>query len=313
MTNYDEQLQTLRTQIARKERLETVLRDVRNQKIVLGNKLAQLEKAKRDEEKDVKRLEGHSLAALFYAVTSKKDEMLDKERREAYEAAVKYDMASRELAAVEEDLQKYEAELETLQGCEARYEQVLREKAKAMRAAGISAEEGMSLEEQLTQLEKLRIEIDEAAAAGERVRRIADKMASHLEVAGKWSKNNISSRGGLVSSIMKYEALDDAEMLLGDFWGSLSRFKTELADVNVFADLQVFVNEFPQFDDCFFSGLFADIGVHNRIQNSREEVQAAKLQVTDALKKIYTMQSDVEKKYARTKAKLERLVDNTEL
>ena len=104
MTFYDEQLQNLQQQVARKAHLETVLRDLHNQKKELDIKVADLNRAKQDEQTDVDRLEGRSLAAFFYAVVGKKEEKLDKERREAYAASVKYDAAVRELLAVEEDI-----------------------------------------------------------------------------------------------------------------------------------------------------------------------------------------------------------------
>ena len=43
---------------------------------------------KRQEQADVDRLEGHSLATFFYQVIGKMDEKLDKERQEAYAARV---------------------------------------------------------------------------------------------------------------------------------------------------------------------------------------------------------------------------------
>ena len=93
MTFYDEQLQNLQQQVARKAHLETVLRDLHNQKKELDIKVADLNRVKQDEQTDVDRLEGHSLAAFFYAVVGKKEEKLDKERKEAYTAYVKYDAA----------------------------------------------------------------------------------------------------------------------------------------------------------------------------------------------------------------------------
>lgn len=116
MSFYDEQLQNPQQQVARKAHLEAVLRDLHNQKRELDIKVADLNRAKQDEQTDVDRLEGRSLAAFFYAVVGKKEEKLDKERREAYAASVKYDAAVRELSAVEEDIARYESELREYPG-----------------------------------------------------------------------------------------------------------------------------------------------------------------------------------------------------
>ena len=58
MTFYDEQLQKLQQQVARKAHLETVLRDLHNQKKELDIKVADLNRAKQDEQTDVDRIEG---------------------------------------------------------------------------------------------------------------------------------------------------------------------------------------------------------------------------------------------------------------
>ena len=57
MTFYDEQLQNLQQQVARKAHLETVLRDLHNQKKELDIKVADLNRVKQDEQTDVDRLE----------------------------------------------------------------------------------------------------------------------------------------------------------------------------------------------------------------------------------------------------------------
>lgn len=68
MTYYDEQLQELQQQIARKNRLETILKDLHSQKEELEKKVYQLSIEKRKEEADVEQLEGRSLAAFYYQI-----------------------------------------------------------------------------------------------------------------------------------------------------------------------------------------------------------------------------------------------------
>ncbi len=136
MTYYDEQLQQLQAQMARFKQLEAMIKELRSQRDTLAAQVRELESIKLEEQADVDRLEGRSLAAFFYHVIGKMDEQLDKERREAYAARVKYDAAVRELEGTEADLHRYEADLSALRGCERRYEAVLKEKAEAIKAAG---------------------------------------------------------------------------------------------------------------------------------------------------------------------------------
>ena len=101
MKFYDEQLQKLQEQIARKRQLEAQVSELRTQRSTLSTRVRELEAIKMQEQADVDKLEGRSLAAFFYNVIGKMDEQLNKEREEAYAARVKYDAAARELTAVE--------------------------------------------------------------------------------------------------------------------------------------------------------------------------------------------------------------------
>ena len=121
MKFYDEQLQKLQEQIARKRQLEAQVSELRTQRSTLSTRVRELEAIKMQEQADVDKLEGRSLAAFFYNVIGKMDEQLNKEREEAYAARVKYDAAARELTAVEDELARYEAELSSLRDCERQY------------------------------------------------------------------------------------------------------------------------------------------------------------------------------------------------
>ena len=66
--DHNEELRQLQGQVARKKQLESRLRDLRAQRQELSQKAAELEAVKRDEEADVDRLEGRSLAGFFYNV-----------------------------------------------------------------------------------------------------------------------------------------------------------------------------------------------------------------------------------------------------
>ena len=141
----------------------------------------------REEQADVDRLEGRSLAAFFYNVVGKMDEKLTQERQEAYAARVRYDAAARELAGAEEDLARCQAELGTLDGCEERYAALLREKTQAVKAAGgAAAEQILRMEEREAYLESQEREL------GGGVRRRAERPGD-----GRWDPGEPEQRGGL--------------------------------------------------------------------------------------------------------------------
>ncbi len=60
-------------------------------------------------------------------------------------------------------------------------------------------------------------------------------------------------------------------------------FKTELADVEIAADLQVAVDSFLKFADFFFDGLFADWAVLDHINQAQSRVEDTKGQIKRVL------------------------------
>lgn len=313
MTYYDEKLQQLQEQMARSKQLEAMIKELRNQRDSLTAQVRELESIKLEEQADVDRLEGRSLAAFFYNVIGKMDEQLDKERQEAYAARVKYDAAARELEGVEADLRRYESELSALRGCEHRYDEVLKEKADAIKAAGGSnGEEILKLEERNAFLESQKKELQEAISAGNAALSTTQQVLSSLDSAEGWGTWDLFG-GGLVANLAKHSHLDEAQGAIEQLQSQLRRFKTELADVTIQADMQVNVDGFLRFADYFFDGLFADWAVLDKINQSQSQVQNTKSQIASVLSRLDSMMRTLEQEQVQIKSKLDTLVRDAQL
>lgn len=308
MSVYDEELRALREQMERKRQLDAMLKDLRGQQQELTARVSELEKVKLEEQADVDRLEGHSLAAFFYGVIGKMDEKLTQERQEAYAARVKYDAAVWELSAVKEDLERKETEYRRLEGCEGRYAQVLREKREVLKAAGgETAEAILELEERLADLRGQRKELDEAVSAGRTALATADQILNSLDSAHGWATWDLLG-GGLVADLAKHSHLDSAQAAVEQLQVELRRFKTELADVTIDADLQVSIDGFLRFADYFFDGLFVDWAVMDRINQSQAAVEEARGRITAVLDRLNAMSDGAERESAETRERLDALV-----
>lgn len=308
MKKYNERLEELRQQIARKNRLECIVKDLKAQKQELEAKVSELESEMTKEQTDVDKLEGRSLAAFYYSVVGKKEVMLDKERQEAYAARVKYDAAARELEAVNADLMRAEAELRGLRWTERDYEQVLQEKAKALRTAGgVEAAQIISLEEKILHIENQKKELQEAISAGKSALSIADRVLSSLDSAEGWGTWDLVG-GGLVADLAKHSHLDDAQGLVETLQVQLRRFKTELADVTIHADIQVSVDGFLRFADYFFDGLFADWTVLDKISQSKTQIHKTRGQIGSVLSKLDELLRAANGEENCAKAELDELV-----
>lgn len=309
MTSYDESLLSLSQKVALKKQLEAKLDDLRDQRRVFDRKVVELRVEHRSEQNDVDKLEGRSLANYFYQIIGKLDEKIDEERKQAYAAKVKLDAAERELAAVDWEIQEIQSQLQELVGCEAAYIAALESKRNAVKTSGTPvASQILEIEERIVFLENQKKEIQEAVSAGQSALGTADSVLSELEDADGWNTWDIIGGGGIITHMAKHGHLDDAQEKVEQLQGKLRRFKTELADINIQADMQVNIDGFLRFADYFFDGLFADWAVGDKISESQSSVQEVKNQINSALSKLSSMDVASDREIAALKSRIEELI-----
>lgn len=132
MPVYDGDLKELQRRAARRTQVQAQLRELETQRSALEARIEELAVVLHDERADVERLEAGGLTAFFYSLLGKGEEKLDKERREAAAAALKYESAARELAEAEDDIARLRAELGELEGAHEEYERALQARAEEL-------------------------------------------------------------------------------------------------------------------------------------------------------------------------------------
>lgn len=308
MILYNEKLRVLYDMMCRKKHLECVHEELIAQKGTLMERVHNLEEASLKEQADVEELEGGSLKAFFYNVIGKMDEKLTKEREEAYAAAVKYDAVVKELEKVEEDLAKNEKELETFDGCEAEYEELLAKKKDILKNSGHWVmEKVFEFERRITYLNNQERELEEALEAGVEAGRLVEDVLDCLNSADSWATFDIFG-GGFITDAVKYSHLDDAQNLIEELQGQLRRFKTELADVTIDSELNVQIDGFLQFADYFFDNLFTDWAVMEKIHNSQLQVENTGDQIRRLIEKLGQIKEEVQRQKAEACEKRDALV-----
>lgn len=308
MTEFDQQLHLLSGQIARQKKLRAMLQDLYNQQRELEARETELAARRAEEQKDVDRLEGRSLAAFFYGMLGKKEEKLDQEQREAYAAAVKHDSVVRELAAVKQDIRSWENELASLEGCEKQYQDVLAAKTDALkRSDPVRGEQILQLERRIAACSSQLKEIREASDAGQYALSTANGIASSLNSAESWGTWDILG-GGLVTDMVKHSHLDEAQTKVEELQMQLRRFKTELSDVTIYADMQIQVDGFLRFADYFFDNLFTDWAVLDHIHNSQEQVNSVTAQIQTVLNQLNEMKSACEASREQAQTELDAFI-----
>lgn len=304
-----ENLHSLREQVARQAQLRSRERSLKSQLPALKAREEELAAARSKEQTDVDKLEGGSLKAYFLRFTGGLEDRLDQERAEAAQAAVRHDMVCRELASVQADLESAQAELASLAGCEERYRAALEEKTRQLQdAGGPMGERLRELEARTRGLAGQLRELREALEAGETARATADRIRSSLDSAEGWGTWDLLG-GGLLTDLAKHDHLDEAQRQVETPPGPAGAgFRTELADVEIQADMQVGIDGFLRFADFFFDGLFADWAVLDHIHDAQQQVEGTRDQIDSVLIRLRTMEQDTVRELAEVEAERERLL-----
>ena len=299
----------LQQKVAQKPLLESKLYELHTQRRQYDNQVISLRVAFRKEQEDVEKLEGRSLANYFYQVIGKLDDKLDQERKEAYAAKVKLDAAERELAGIESDIKEIQEQITDVLVAEARYKDALELKRRQFKDSGTQvADQILSMEERIAALQAQKQEIREAISAGYSARGTADRILSELEDADGWNTWDILGGGGIITHMAKHSHLDEAQDLVQELQSQLRRFKTELADIQITANMQVNIDGFLRFADYFFDGLFADWAVGDKISQSLSSVSNTKSEINRMLDKLNDMEKAVDQKIQQKRTKLEQFV-----
>ncbi len=299
----------LQQKVAKKPLLESKLYELHIQRRQYDNQVISLRVAFRKEKEDVEKLEGRSLANYFYQVIGKLDDKLDQERKEAYAARVKLDAAERELAGIESDIKEIQEQITDVLVAEARYKDALELKRRQLKDSGTQvADQILSMEERIAALQAQKQEIMEAISAGYSARSTADRILSELEDADGWNTWDILGGGGIITHMAKHSHLDEAQDLVQELQSQLRRFKTELADIQITANMQVNIDGFLRFADYFFDGLFADWAVGDKISQSMNSVSSTKSQISRTLDKLNEMEKAADRGIASLKQQLDELI-----
>ena len=264
----------LQKKAERFKNLEILLEDLYEQRSALQLKVSDYKALKEIEEKDVRELEGRSLAAFFYNVFGKMDKKLDEERRQAYEATVKYDAALRELEAVDEDIFVKLSEKSALRGAVGEYEAALHEKTEALRASDNPINEQIhQLEHKIAKIDSELLEVREALEAGNAALSSAVDVRSTLYAAENWGF--FDARGGVLASFIKGGDVDRAQEQVEQLQVDLRRFRTELIDIRVTAEVKIDIDDFLNVADSLFEGVFSDFDDVSRIEAIKKQTDTA--------------------------------------
>ena len=304
------ELKQLNGALARQGQLEAQLRDLQEQRTERERRVMDTSRVFWEEQEDVDKLEKGGLRSLLLSITGDKEARLSQERREALAAKLQYDQARRDLEDIDGRIRAVLGEKERLRVDRIRRDALLEEKAELLKQLGGETGTRLTeLDQRLDELESQRREVGEAISAGRTAEAALSSVLNSLDSAEDWGTWDMFG-GGLLSTMAKHEHLDDAQAGIGYAQNCLSRFRTELADVQHMEIPQVYIGEFATFADYFFDGLFADWFVQSRIHDAQDGVSEVHLHVLHALGRLRELDAALAGEQAGLEGERDRLLQD---
>lgn len=228
------------------------------------------------EAQDVRRYEA-GLWAFLYDVFADREGRLDKEQKEAAAAELRLTEATALRDRLRDELVSLAQRAEALANAETEVEVARAGKqAVVVATGGASAAALTAVSDELTKVQSIGRELEEALAAGQRVQATITHLAEVLASARNWGAWDLMSNNSLFASWAKRNQLDKARATAGTAQAELTLFSRELGDLglSLTAELGELANN-HRFLDTWLDNFFTDWTVQTGIVRAQESTTAA--------------------------------------
>ena len=308
--NSRETLEILEEKLCRKHRLEAKLRSLQKEERDLAEAMEIYARHAAEEQGDVDALTGRTLKGFLARLQKNAfQDKLTREQAEAAAALAKYEGAQARVTDIGTETSEIQKELRELKKAAREYETLLEERQQEIRSQnGPAAEEMLRLEKEAEEIRNRKRETAEAVRAGKRVKELAAQIDRELADAEGWGKWDTWGGGGLITDVLKYDHLDKAGNMSRSLQKLLREFHAELADVAVYADIQVETDELTRFADFFWDGIFVDFAVLDKIQGARWKIQELDKEIDPVMETLRDLERETEKELAVNETAIRKLI-----
>ena len=306
LKDLNEKIKECRENMALKETLEKRNLSLESELNSKEKELIELEKSLNKELKDVQKLKSLSFSNLISNILRNKDEKLEKEEREYLEAKLKYDNFKFKVEKLRYDVEENNNRLGQLINIEGKYKDLIREKRELVKKFNLNIrDEIIEIEKEINDLLSNKTEISEALREANNCLMISEETLKSLRSAKNWGIYDIVG-GGMISSAIKHNRIDDAKTYMERLSYSVDRLNKELGDV----DTSIFneglnISGFSYTFDIFFDNIFSDFSVQGEINDSLYKIEDFR----NLIRKLEEKENSVGLKVNLLNDKLERLIE----
>jgi hypothetical protein len=237
------------------------------------------------EELDVGRLEGRSASRVWSSLRGSRERDLEREREQARTAAAAVEVQARTVELLREVTESLARRAEALEHAERDYQSAL-ERVAGSGGTVDDAHVAAAVQE-LAHRRELQ-ELEQASAAGRSALQGLVAARQTLGSADSWSSWDTFGGGGMLSSAMKHERLDEARQRLEVAGEALTRFTRELDDLRMPGIALPEFSGLVRGVDIWWDNVGVDLLVRDRIKRTQRDVDAAVARVEEALATLET-------------------------
>lgn len=303
-----EQLKEQEKGILQYKTYECKINDVQEQWEEQKREVKKLENRALKEQEDVDVLEKRGLQAFYLRIRGQYEETKDKELLEAAQANVKLEEAKVQLELLAQRITELRKEQQQYEGCQEKYEELFEKKKQKLLVSNTEeALEYLEHQKKVVECEHRIKEIDEATAAGNRVKSCLRSAKESLESAENYGTWDLLG-GGFAADMMKHSAIDDAKERISKAQSALRAFRTELADVRMTVEVSINTDGFAKFADIWFDDIFSDWNMQNQVKKGLQDVIQSIGKVTNILGKLALLKRSMEEELRREEKKMDALI-----
>ncbi|MDF2558110.1 MAG: hypothetical protein K0R71_1938 [Bacillales bacterium] len=232
------------------------------------------------EQNDVDKLDEARLSHVFIRLFGKMDEKIEKENLELLQAKVKYDERVNAVAQLELSISDIQHRLSFLKS------EILVTREEGAKLYTEVQRRNNQLDNKIVELKSEILEVDQALQAGKDVLSVLEETKGELRSAEGWSTWDTFAGGGIISDMMKYTKMDNAQVAMNQLSQAIRIFRVELKDVSTDVPLNfIGVSMGTKTLDILFDNIFTDWSVRSKIQENIRQLD----QMENQIQPIFTI------------------------
>lgn len=227
------------------------------------------------EQRDVVGMQKDSFSGFVLNLFHQYEAKLEKEKREALEAKIRYDEAVLHRDELSREKRELEEKLAVLHQQRHQYEVELAKRREWMEEhiSNVSRQKYQELDNARQEILSQIIEVEEATRASIQVKDTALRAMNSLESADKWATYDIWMKGGIFAHQSKYRYIDDAE---SDFYRlsyQIEELRAELRDIQQPVEIALSeISPTQKMIDFWFDNVFTDSFVRSQIRDNMHQL-----------------------------------------